>query len=310
MAPLRDIGADGYPTDYLAARVRGRRAQLLAKERGRQPGRTPEISSDEVIWDALLTEFDWLRRQMNPRMREIFAPVFTLFGIKTLVLAVRGKAAERHASVERLMRHELFADDLREALLAAPDPGAAVAAVAGAFAPLLGDARGLVAAYAEGGVKSFESRLMRDFLASVAAARLHPAIRRFFEAFVDLRNVMTLYKHLRWGIHDAAAFVAGGALPVARLAEASSRGDHACLEACAGELLGPAAEVTAAGEASLESRLLSRLTERLHQAGRQGDDCDLVLDYAWSLYVQARNRALQLHAGDVDAGTLGRELIA
>lgn len=310
MAPLRDIGADGYPTDYLAARVRGRRAQLLARERGRQPGRAAGFSSDEVIWDALLTEFDWLRRQMNPRMREIFAPVFTLFGIKTLVLAVRGKAAERHASVERLMRHELFADGLRAALVAAPDPGAAVAAIAGAFAPLLGDARGLVAAYAEGGVKACESRLMREFLASVAAARLHPAIRRFFAAFVDLRNVMTLYKHLRWGIHDAAAFVAGGTQPVARLAEASSRGDHACLESLAGELLGPAAGVTAAGEASLESRLLSRLTERLHKAGRQGDECDLVLDYVWSVYVQARNRALQLHAGDLDAATLGRELIA
>jgi vacuolar-type H+-ATPase subunit C/Vma6 len=281
----------------------------LGAEPGRRPARAAEIASDEAIWDALLTEFDWLRRQMNPRMRATFAPVFTLFGIKTLVLAVRSKAAERHASVERLMRHELFADDLREALVAAPDPGAAVAAIAGAFAPLLGDARGIAAAYAEGGVKAFESRLMRDFLASVAAARLHPAIRHFFESFVDLRNVMTLYKHLRWGIHDAAAFVAGGTLPVAHLVEASSRGDHAYLESCAGEFLGPAV-AAAAGEGSLESRLLSRLTRRLHKAGRQGDESDLVLDYVWSVYVQARNRALQLHAGDVDAGTLERELIS
>ena len=310
MAPLRDIGAGGYPTDYLAARVRGRRARLLAAERGGRPARAAEVTSDEAIWDELLGEFDWLRRQMNPRMRAICAPVFTLFGIKTLVLAVRGKAAERHAAVERLMRHELFADDLRESLVAAPDPAAAVAAIEGAFAPLLGDERGLTAAYAEGGVKAFESRLMRDFLASVAAARLHPAIRRFFTAFVDLRNVMTLYKHLRWGIHDAAAFVPGGTLPVAHLADASSRGDHACLESSVGELLGHAAEVTAADEASLESRLLSRLTERLHKAGRQGDECDLILDYVWSVYVQARNRALRLHAGDVDAGTLGRELIS
>lgn len=310
MAPLRDIGADGYPTDYLAARVRARRARLLAGKRDEQPAPAIEAGSDEAIWDALLTEFDWLRRQMNPRMRAILAPVFTLFGLKTLVLAVRSKAAERHAAVERMMRHELFADDLRAALVAAPDPGTAVAAVADSFAPSLGDAHGLTAAFAEGGVKAFESRLMRDFLASVAAARLHPAIRRFFEAFVDQRNVMTLYKHLRWGIHDATAFVAGGTLPVARLADASSRGDHACLDSCVGELLGSAAGAGAAGEASLESRLLSRLTERLHEAGRQGDECDLVLDYVWSLYVQARNRALRLHAGDVDAGTLGRELIS
>lgn len=310
MDPLRDIEAGGYPADYLAARVRGRRAVLLAAERDDRPTRTAEVTSDDAIWDALLTEFDWLRRQMDPRMRAVFATVFTLFAIKTLVLAVRGKAAERHAAVERLMRHELFDDGLRTALVAAPDPGTAVAAVADAFAPRSGDARGLAAAYAEGGVKAFETRLMRDFLAEVAAARLHPAIRRFFDAFVDLRNVMTLYKHLRWGMHDPAAFVPGGTLSVARLAEASAHGDATCLDACVGEFLGGAATVGALGEAALESRLLSRLTQRLHKAGRQGDECDLVLDYLWSVYVQARNRALRLHAGEVSAATLERELIA
>ena len=153
MEPLRDIAADGYPTDYLVARVRSRRAALLAAgRRGRPPG-LEDVASDEAIWDGLLTEFDWLRRQMNPRLRSVFAPVFTLFGIKTLVLALRNKAAERHAAVGRLMQHELFADDLRAALVGAPDVGSAVAAVVDAFTPALGDARGLEAAYADGGLK-------------------------------------------------------------------------------------------------------------------------------------------------------------
>jgi vacuolar-type H+-ATPase subunit C/Vma6 len=310
MEPLRDIPADGYPTDYLVARLRGRRAPLPAAERGRQPPAAAEAGSDEAIWDALLAEFDWLRRQMNPRLRSVFAPVFTLFGIKTLVLAVRSKAAERHAAVERLLRHELLADDLRAALLRAPDPGTAVAVIADAFAPALGDARGLGAAYAAGGIKAFEARLTRDFLVQVAAADLHPAVHRFFEAFIDLRNVMTLYKHLRWGIHDAAAFVTGGALAAPRLAQASSSGDAASLDACIGELTGDAGAATAVGEVALESRLLSWLTRRLRKAAREGDACDLVLDYIWSVYVRARNGALRLHAGGLDAATLERELIA
>lgn len=310
MELLRDIAAGGYPTDYLVARVRSRRAALLDAGRRGQPPQFEDATSDAAIWDALLAEFDWLRRQMSPSLRAAFAPVFTLFGIKTLVLALRNKAAERHAMVDRLMRHELFADDLRKALVRAPDAGSAVAALADAFAPELGDARGLAAAYADGGLKGFETRLTRGFLGSVASVRSHPAIRRFFAAFIDMRNVMTLYKHLRWGVHDAAAFAPGGTLATSRFAAASECGASASLDGFVREIAGDAAPVMAAGEVALESRLLSHLTRVLRKAGREGDDVELVLDYIWSVYVHARNRALRLHAGDVDAATLEQELIA
>jgi len=310
MEPLRDIAADGYPTDYLVARVRSRRAALLAAgRRGRPPG-LEDAASDEAIWDELLTEFDWLRRQMNPPLRSVFAPVFTLFGIKTLVLALRNKAAERHAAVGRLMQHELFADDLREALVSAPDVGSAVAAVVDAFTPALGDARGLAAAYADAGLKGLETRLTRDFLGSAASIRSPPAIERFFAAFIDLRNVMTLYKHLRWGFHDAAAFVPGGTLATARLSTASASGESRRLDDFVREIAGDAAPAMAAGEVALESRLLSHLTRMLRKHGREGDDVERILDYVWGLYVHARNQALRLHAGRIDAGSLERELIA
>lgn len=307
---LRDIEADGYPTDYLVARVRGRRARLRATEGPGHARQPVGPASDEAIWGALLDEFDWLRRQMNPGLRRTFAPVFALFAIKTLVLAVRNKAAERHSAVEHLLGHELFGEELRAALVGAPDAPAAVAATAAALAPTLGDSRGLVAAYAEGGLKAFESRLTRDFLTRVATSRQHPVIRRFFTAFIDLRNVMTLYKHLRWGFHDARAFLSGGGLAVEQFLEASSRGDRACLDACVRELAGTGVVVSASDEVALESLLLSQLTRRQHEAGRKGNDCALILDYLWSVYVQARNRALRLHAGDVDENVLARELIA
>lgn len=310
MEPLRDIIADGYPADYLVARVRSRRVALCAAGPGVLQPLSDAATSDAAIWDALLTEFDWLRRQMNSRLRRVFAPVFMLFGIKTLVLALRNKAAERHAEVARLMRHELFAEHLRDALVRAPDTGVAVAAVIAACAPVYGEARGLAAAYARGGLKGFESRLTRDFLASVTPAGAHPAVQRFFAAFIDLRNVMTLYKHLRWGVQEAAAFVPGGTLALARLVDASRRGDAGCLDGLVREMAGAAAPAVAAGEVALESRLLSHLTRVLRDDRRGGDEVDVVLDYVWSVYVHARNRALRLHAGTVDATLLGRELIA
>jgi ATP synthase (C/AC39) subunit len=310
MELLRDIAADGYPADYLVARVRGRRAALLAQGRRAGSSRLPTEASDAAIWDALLVEFDWLRRQMNRRLRRDFAPVFTLFVIKTLVLCLRNKAAERHAAVERLLRHDLFAEDLRDALVRAPDVLAAVAVLVEAFGALLGDARGLGAAHADGGLKGLETRLTRDYLQHVAAAPLRPAVHDFFAAFIDLRNVMTLYKHLRWGFHDAAAFVPGGTLQTPCLVDASASGDAACLDAFVREIAGGAAPVMAASEVALESRLLSCLTQRLRKAGREGDDVALILDYLWGVYVEARNRALRLHARGVDDAALERELIA
>lgn len=306
MELLRDIPSDGYPTDYLVARVRSRRAELLGRRPRAATPRPAEPMSDESIWSELLAEFDWLRTQMNPGLRRCLALVFTLFAIKTLVLCLRNKAAERHGTVGRLLGHDLFADQLRDALTAAPDVGSAVALVAQAF----GDARGLASAYAAGGLKEFESRLMRDFLARAVTAPAHPAVRRFFVAFIDQRNVMTLYKQLRWAFQDASAFVAGGTLETARLVEGAGRGDNACLDACVREVAGDEAPVAPATEVALESRLLSSMTRALRRSAREGDAVELVLDYVWEVYVHARNSALRLHAGNVDDVVLEQELIA
>jgi len=307
---LREIRADGYPTDYLAARVRGRRAGLLAADRRvRTAGEAP-AESDAAIWDALLAEFDWLRRQMNPSLRNVFAPVFTLFSIKTLVLCLRSMAAEQRDALERLLRHELLGTELRDALQRAPGTGTAVAIVAAAIAPSLGDARGAEQAYAESGLKGFESKLTRDYLQHVTSTRPHRAVRRFFAAFIDLRNLMTLYKHLRWQIDDPAAFVPGGTLDTGRLREASAQGDGEYLDSAVRRVTGEPAAPAAAGQVALESRLLASLTRMLRKAGRDGDDVDLVLDYVWCTYVHARNRALCLHAGGMDAEVLQPELVA
>jgi len=306
MELLRDIADDGYPTDYLVARIRGRRAALI----GGQRPQLAQAASDEAVWGALLAEFDWLRRQMNRRLRQLFAPVFTLFGLKTLVLSLRNKVAGRHATVERLLRHELFADGLGEALADAPDANAVLSVAAAVLGGAPGEDRALAAAYADDGLRGLEARVMRDFLASVLAARMHRAIRGFFVAFIDLRNVMTLYKQLRWGFSDATAFVPSGSLATSRLAAASAAGDAACLDDCVREIAGDAARPPAMGEAALESRLLSSLTQRLARRARDGDEVEIVLDYLWTVYVQARNRALRLHAGAGDAAMLEPELVA
>ena len=145
------------------------------------------------------------------------------------------------------------------------------------------------------------------------SAELFPclgAIHGFFVSLIDLRNVVTLYKHLRWGVDDAAAFIPGGTIEPIRLQQASANKDAAYLDALVRRIAGRAAPPLAASESALETVLLTSLTHQLRKTGGDSEGVGLILEYIWRVYVHARNGALLLHAGSLGANALERELIA
>lgn len=247
---------------------------------------------------------------MNHGLRECFAPVFGLFELKTIVLGVRNKAAQRTVEIERLLECSLLSDRLRQALREPPDVRSTVAAVSDALADHAPDLRDAVEAYAEQGLRGFEDCLVRGYLAHVAVTRMHPAIRAFFTSFTDLRNLMILYKHLRWEIVEEDVFIPGGTVETARFVQVAARKEYAGLEALAIEVTGPGRAPVVATEGAFESVLLGRMTRQLRKAGRDDEGVALVLDYVWRSYVQARNLAVLYHAGELGREALERELIA
>jgi hypothetical protein len=266
--------------------------------------------SDEQIWAAFLSELAWLRGQMNPQLRERLAPLFVLFELKTVVLCVRGSLAARSGEVERLLAHSQLGDGPRAALRQWSDAGPAIGAFAAAWTGSPLEAAALERAYASDGLKAFEQQLTRGLLETLAAARLHPDLRRFFRAFVDVRNLVTLYKHLRWGGGSAADFVTGGEIDRARLAEVSAGKDSAALDVLVQRVAGRRAPPLSLEEPALESILLGVLSALVRSLARDGEPTAVALEYAWQCYVHARNSALVRHAGLADPGTLARELIA
>ena len=166
------------------------------------------------------------------------------------------------------------------------------------------------AAYAEQGLRGFEDALMRGYLAHVVTTRLHPVVRQFFRAFIDLRNVMILYKQLRWRMAETGVFIEGGAFEVPHLAQLALHAEPGSLDELVKEATGLKTVPAAANEGALETVLLASLTRRLHQTGRSGDTFALILDYIWRHYVHARNLALLFHASDLGEAALERELIA
>jgi hypothetical protein len=307
---LRELAADGYPTDYLLARVRGRRSAMIGQWISDKTRGLPIGLTDEAIWEDLLHEHAWLRAQMNRDLRQWLDPVFALFELKTIVLCLRCRSVRNDAAAAQLLADSQLHGSLRLALLGAADVPTSIAEIGRQFELATPGQTSLQSAYANEGLKGFETRLTRLYLEYVGGVKLHPRVRSFFTSFVDLRNVMTLYKQLRWGFGDAAAFMAGGRTDVSRLQQASASKDSTQLDLLVREIAGHKAPPLATADSSLETILLGSLTSRLQGDLRNGDDVGAILEYAWRVYVHARNRAVLLHASGADVPTIEKELIA
>lgn len=269
------------------------------------------VTSDEAIWGAMLREFDWLQSQMDRTLRSLFAPVFALFELKTIVLCLRNKAIRRTAEVDRLLARSLLAEPVQRALRCDATTGTSAGAVIDALAGVSVGFRELRTAFADEGLKGFENALTRIYLQQIVEERLAPLIKQFFALFIDMRNTMVLYKQLRWDVGEKAAFIAGGSTARERFEQTLARKDPAGLDTLIKETTGLLSVPAAANEGALETVLLRTITKKLHDIGRASasDSVGLVLDYVWRLYVQARNLAVLHHAHDVAHQTLERELI-
>ena len=298
---LRNDAGAGYPRDYVIARLHGRRVRIA-------PARAVAIAGDEEIWTRFLRELSWLFHQMNEPMRVGHAPLFTMFEIKTIVLCLRHAAPESVEPRRRLLAHSLLSAPLRDILLAPRHVGAVVTGLGQSLGSLSASFADLDARYFEAGLRGCEDAMMRLFLESMGPTRLVVPLRWFFDRFIDLRNLMALYKHLRWELKGPVMLIGGGSIPAATLKDIIFREDRDALDALVTTVTGRA--VSAAHELSLETMLLSSLSAGLSRARREHGGEWLVTDYMWSCYVHARNLAVRSHAADLDATVLERELIA
>lgn len=288
---------EGYPEDYVVARVRGRRARVISG------------SSDAEIWQGLTRELAWLHREMPPALARTVAPLVALFELKTMVLAILNTAIDRRITVRAVLEHSLLDDSIRAALRTAPDVKAAVAGLVAALARLEAPFGELTRAYADDQLRGFEDALVRVYLERASAQPLHPEVRRFLAAFIDARNVMLLYKQLRWNPPGPEPFVAGGTIAPADFEQALAGGDPAAVDRFVAQVTRRWLPRALVSERALETLLLTSLTRRLDAARRHGDAAGVVLSYVWRLSISARNASLTHHARDVDAATLQRELV-
>jgi hypothetical protein len=248
-------------------------------------------ASEEAIWGSLLLELNWVHLQMNPRLRQTFTPLFLLFELKTIVLCLRKRAFDKTAGAEELLEGSLLADAVKQALAQAVDLQSVIAA--------LGETMSIAS----------DDALVRIFLEQVADRKLHPVIREFIGLFIDLRNIVILYKHLRWELKGEAPFIRKGAIDTSDFHKILESHDQRGFDDLVRGVTGAGALSNAASEAALESVLLRGMTTKLRRIGRESEDVGLILDYVWRVYIQARNLAVIYHGEGVGPDALEKEVI-
>jgi vacuolar-type H+-ATPase subunit C/Vma6 len=301
---------EGYPADYLAARLGGRRGlivrnweALLMAEQPILPARYAEHGGgrpEEVIRRALKRELRWVARQMDGGLRKTFRRVFVYFELGTLFSCIRYKArGDSGEEVRDALEASLLSRALKGALVEAASQAEALRAAGEAFSSFE-----IYGETAEGGrIAEAEQRLTDAFLADSAARAPHPVIRGFFRTVIDMRNLVSAYKRLRWGMEAAPPVIEGGSAGAGRLRGIAT---EAALLSAIRRFTGLEAE----RPSEVENLFLRRLLIYSKDAARSSGAVGFVLDYMLRCHLEARNLGLIFAGGALERELLRTEIVS
>lgn len=327
-AAYRDIcllepGAlDGYPMDYLIARLRGRRGLLISdwaglifspepqlpSEYGRyEKGRRPE----EMAYRVLRARMRWLYRHMQRPMRECYAPLFLMHEAGAIFSALRLKEASAGAeSVAAVLRGSLLSGGTRAALmdesLGHEETFSIIAGALNRMSGISPEEAGLVRArHAQRTIREHEAIFNEALMQWAASSACRPELRAYFRHLVDMTNLLAAQKRLRWGASDAEAggarLMSGGSIQPRRLRRMSEPE----LRAAAFRL----ARAEDDGIRSMEAAMLRGLKLRMWRLAREGSAHGAMLSYAAGAALEARDLSLVLGVRDrLDEGRIRAEM--
>ena len=294
----------GYPDEYLLARLRGRRADPGNE---RHSPATVAGMTDADAWDRVRNEYCWVYRQMNPGLRLTFAPLFLWFELRTIILCLRFCRGGERVKAAGLLPASLLAKRVQQALGAEGEPASVVDALAILLTPVAGPYRDLGTLYRQTGGRAVEEQIVSLYLERMAVMPLHPLLREFFSSLIDLRNLITLAKQIRWQIAAPQAFIPGGEITPKRLGTALTEGTAAGIAPLLAAL--PDMEALPQERLNPEPQLFRWLTRKVRRLGRDPFGVGLVLDYLWRCYVEAHDLSLAIHGQELNRDSLAAELI-
>lgn len=288
----------GYPTDYLLSRIRSRKIGY----RDAIAGESPEGS-----WKRLLTEYKWVYLQMNNRLRDTFNPFFLYHELGTLVFSLRFKHSGEKDKTEEVLRFSLLSKGLKGSIKGDSGIISAIEDIERVFLPLSQGFSGISETYIKDGFRGVEQRLTDVYLGYVINTWLHPIVRSFFVHLIDIRNIISLYKRLRWGLWDYPPFIQGGRINEQRLSRIFKEQNASGLASLVGSLTGTRIEKLTAS--NIENSLLKWVTVLLERSGRDPLSAGVIMSYLWRCYIETMNRSIILYGRGINSDAVEAELV-
>lgn len=198
-----------FPSDYLVARLRSRRAFIrTVPEELDENGYTAIEASDER--EKAVEERRWLFGQLNTEQRKNLAPLFLYFELEVLVQCLRCLEAGQTIFIDGLLEKSLLAGSVKQVLITSNGMTDVLAGLERVFNEAHVPVSGLIGSYDEGGIRNCEKMMRTTFLSQVCRRCPHGEILEFFRDIVDIRNTMTVAKYLHWQISSTPDLIAGG----------------------------------------------------------------------------------------------------
>jgi hypothetical protein len=302
---LIELPFDGYPSEYLLARLQGRNGERIRDWSALLSRSRPIGPSEESRWRQSRKELAWLFQQMNRTLRRQLNPVFTVFELRTLINCLRHKSSHAHDAIEVLLKDSLLTPKLKRILLRNEEPQTTIAATSAWLANQQQDFAELTDVYAEDGLRGFERELYHRYLRHTLTGHHPVVVQKVLGHLVDLHNLLALYKKLRWELEPPCDFLAGGSIDLPRLKKTEAQGRLPALANLLDRLPGG---VGFSAERA-ETALMRTLTRELRLARRDTNGIWTIVNFAWGQFIQARNLRLLQLCPDLEANALAAELI-
>lgn len=198
-----------YPSEYLYSRIRGRIDRGLNYIRRDTP---------EAIRQYIEQEHKWVYLQMNEGLREKLWPFFFFREIR------RVSEWLRLGDVSSQLELSLLSEEIKEVFLKTREISLRIEGLEIILSKVSERFFGLKEIFLSRGLKAFEETLMNSFL-SLAVSISYRGLKEFFRYLIDFRNLISLYKHIRWGIETMPSFLSEGNIGVTELRKAFLSGD-------------------------------------------------------------------------------------
>lgn len=226
---LRDDDA-GFPDDFLAARLRGRRQARLSA----LPDQHPSLAAEETIATDHEAEVRWLYRQTTGKTRAGVAPLFVLFELQRLTTWLRHAAAgeRREERPDDYFARSLWHQALRRQWSSrggARDGHDLLAILEKRAVARVSTFKGVSRVYQPHNLAAVERRLTGAVLVHGATTGASAVCREHCRALIDCGNVTALAKAWLWKLPACPPSMPAGHLTPAQLERIWREGDVARL---------------------------------------------------------------------------------